>query len=846
MARPKKISLLQGHRKAIGFGKEALPQPDSNAGRPAIPDQPIEVLLKDIPAHIVKKAWFTLSHILPESGATIVDSGCNTGEMTYVMAALKPDANFIGLDVSATCIKQAQKKYKLNNLTYNVGNIYTDLQENSVDAIVNSFFLHEIYSESYFNERLIELALQKQYKALKENGILVIRDYINPSNAEFVQIEFTETGPAGDTFDTCSDADLLVWYSENARTKSLKDDLSGNDCGFFLEELPSNFPRTRLFRIPEKWAYEFILRKDDREKLKQELSKEYAFYSETDFQKHLNALGARLYYFAPHWDEGFLKTRYTGKIRLYDESGNKMGPPPTNHIMVIQKIAEKTSQAVQERRTSRTRNGSVYLRTVRDDRTGSLSDIICRDLEFAEILPFRIAPDGKIKIYLHNGVPRGLANAVPRMGKNLDGRKWSGHMIEAIGIDADLITPIKDKGINELQIFSRTHIGLRPSADSRILEGGGFYPDPNRIDERVLTYYYRVEDYHAPFEIKESLKDIDGYSSKGNVREYDAQDILNAISVGLIPTSRLEIQILGLFKLMDKKAESWGESPIQLSEVPVEETAKIGEIMKQYSISDDRFKPTRGQAGQVRLIQSVFVEEGREENGAVAGLAARDIEFAVQEDNTINTAVVMPLVKNLNGEVLAGVVTQYLPVPQRFSGTGQTVTLPSFNLPKEVTDIEAARNYVAAQFNVKPEYVARMGESYFTHIGITPHRIYPFIVTDYNQGYGGHAHGTTSLTMLKDLWKLLYWDNHDSFMKVAAMALQNVMDSDMSVRRSFDFSMGGQAQKATINEASLVSYAASDTGVQSSPHSTQDNANDDSNGTSFNSDSAFRSYRNPN
>ncbi|HOO52044.1 MAG TPA: hypothetical protein PLK94_12220, partial [Alphaproteobacteria bacterium] len=81
MARPKKISLLQGHRKAIGFGKEALPQPDSNAGRPAIPDQPIEVLLKDIPAHIVKKAWFTLSHILPESGATIVDSGCNTGEM---------------------------------------------------------------------------------------------------------------------------------------------------------------------------------------------------------------------------------------------------------------------------------------------------------------------------------------------------------------------------------------------------------------------------------------------------------------------------------------------------------------------------------------------------------------------------------------------------------------------------------------------------------------------------------------------------------------------------------------------------------------------------------------------
>ncbi len=843
MARPKKISLLQGHRKAIGFGKEDLPQSEQTQTKTDMPAQPLEELLKDIPPHIVKKAWFTLSHILPDSGSTVVDAGCNTGAMTFVMAALKPDVNFIGMDVDAPRIKQAQKKYRLNNLTFKLGNIYTDLAENSVDAIVNSFFLHEIYSDSYFNERLIELALQKQYKALKEGGTLIIRDYLNPTNHEYVLIEFTDTGASGDTFETCSEADLLVWFSENARAKSLKDDLIGNDCGFFLEELPPNFPRTRLFRIPEKWAHEFIMRKDDRERLKEELSKEYAFYSENEFQKHFTALGARLQYFAPHWDEGFLKARYTGKIRMYDESGNKLGPPPTNHIMVVQKIAERTSQTVQERRTSRTRSGSVYLRTVRDEKTGGIADIICRDLEFAEILPYRIAPDGKLKIYLHEGVPRGLANAVPRMGKNLDGRKWSGHMIEAIGVDADLVTPIKDKGINELQIFSRTHIGLRPSVDSRILEGGGFYPDPNRIDERILTYYYRVEDYHAPFSIKESLKDIDGYSSKGRIREFDAQDILNAVSVGLIPASRLEVQILGLFQLMGMKAECWSDMPIQLSEIPVEEAVKISDIMQQYSLSDDRFKPTRGQAGQVRLIQSVFVEEGREQNGAVAGLAARDIEFAVQEDSTINTAVVLPLTRNLNGEVMAGVVSQYMPVPQRFSGTGQTMTLPSFNLPKEVTDLEAARHYVAAQFNVRPESVHRMGESYFTHIGVTPHRIYPFIVSDIKGG-GPIGSGVTELTTMRNLWQLCYWDNHDSFMKVVAMTMQTLMDSDMSVRRSFDFSMAKEVQKATISESSVMSYSNGNkqaTGDQSSA------SGEDSGQTSYPVDtSAFRTYRNPN
>ncbi len=810
MARAGKISLLQGHRKAIGFGKQNAPSPVTvGEDKEHIEHAPLEVLLKDIPPHVVKKAWFTLSHILPSDGAKILDSGCKDGMMTYVMAALKPDINFIGLDIDASRIRQAQKNYRLKNLTYKLGNIYTDLTEDTYDAIVDSFFLHEIYSASFFNERLIELALQKQYKSLKNGGTLIIRDYLNPVSHEYVLIEFTDTGASGDTFETYSEADLLVWFSENARASSLKDGLTGNDCGFFLEELPPNFPRTRLFRIPEKWAHEFILRKDNRERLKEELSKEYAFYSESDFQKHFAALGARLTYSAPNWDEGFLKARYTGKIRLYDESGNKLGPPPTNHIMVVNKIAERTSQAVQERRTSRTRSGSVYLRTVRDERTGGISDIICRDLEFAEVLPFRITQDGRLKVYLHEGVPRGLANAVPRVGKNLDGRKWSGHMIEPIGVDAELVLPLKEQGNNELQIFSRTHVGLRPSLDARLLEGGGFYPDPNRIDERVLTYFYRVEDYHEPFDVKESLKDIEGYSSKGTIREFDAQDILNAISVGLIPTSRLEIQIISLFQLLGMKAEVWGEMPIQISEIPVDETLNISQIMKGYSLNDDRFKPVRGEAGQIRLIQSIFVEEGREENGAVAGLSARELEFAVQEDSTINTAVVLPLVKNLNGEVMAGVVSQYLPVPQRFSNSGHTVTLPSFNLPKDVTDLEAARHYIAKQYDVKPEYVARMGESYFTHIGVTPHRVYPFVVTNFNPGYGGHSHGTTSLTMLKDLWKLLYWDNSDSFLKTASMALQNVMDSDMSVKRSFDFSMAEQAQKTTLSESSILSYSAS-------------------------------------
>jgi hypothetical protein len=203
------------------------------------------------------------------------------------------------------------------------------------------------------------------------------------------------------------------------------------------------------------------------------------------------------------------------------------------------------------------------------------------------------------------------------------------------------------------------------------------------------------------------------------------------------------------------------------------------------------------------------------------------LEFAVPENATINTAVVLPLVKNLNGEVMAGVVTQYLPVPQRYSGTGHTVTLPSFPLPKEVTDIEAAKFYIAEQFKVKPEYVARMGESFFTHIGVTPHRIYPFVVTDMRGFFNGFTHGTTQVTMLKDLWKLCYWDNHDSFLKVAAIACQHLLDSDLTLKHDFDFKLADKAQKATVIESSVLSYGGTSSGSSSSASIFSTSSSDD-------------------
>jgi len=800
-------SLRVGHNKAVGSLEEP---PMRKAGtsetvvKRTFLDERAE-LLKDIPTHVIKKAWFTLAHTLLEPNAKIIDAGCADGIMTYVMAVLNPSAEVTGIDLNPETIKLASKTYKLPNLTYKVGNIFDNIAPpNSTDVIVNSFVLHEIYSASHYSERLISETLHAQYLALKDTGVIIIRDHLMPTPGEYVLIEFKDTPSTGDDVASLSEPDLLVWYSENARTKDLP--VGG---GFFLEELPPNYPKTRLFRVPAKWAWEFILRKDNRQRLEEELSKEYAFFTEQDFRKDLRALGARVTYTAPHWDEGFIQSRVNGHLRLYKEDGSPLGPPPTSHIIIAEKTAQKTSLILQERRATRARAGSLYLRTVRDDRTGAVTDIVSRDLEIAEVIPYRVTPEGELKVYLHEDLPRGLTNAVPRAGKNLDGRRWSGHMTEALAMPAHDVRQVKESEAQEvLKNFALEKIGVKPSLDSRLQSGPGFYPDPYRIDERIETYYFRVETFHSEFEPKETLYDLKGFSSRGRMRELDAQAVLNALAVGYLPSSRLEVQLLALFEMTQIRHQVWSEMPLQLSEVPIEEVADIKKLKAQMGRPDNRFKEIRGSAGNIRLVQSVFVDEGRDEGGGITGLAARDMEFIVPEDNTLNTAVVLPLVKDLSGEVMAGVVTEYLPVPQRYSGTGMTMTLPSFPLPKDISDVESARLYVAERFKVDPKYVARMGESYFTHIGITPHRIYPFVVTNQRGAWSnGGTHGVISVTPLKDLWKLCYWDNHDSFMKCVGQAYQRLFNSDQGLLNDFSLSMSADLAKSRATESSVISLS---------------------------------------
>lgn len=743
-----------------------------------------KALLASVPEAVIRKAWFTMAHLVLQPGAKIVDIGSSDGSMIFAMAVMNPDYKFIGVDVDRHMVRQARDLYQLDNLEFVCGNMADALMpESSVDAIIHSFSLHEVYSQTNCSDRAVNAIIENHFRWLKPDGLMFIRDFSLPESS-YVLLEMPDepSSPADGVFGL-SEPELLIQYSEKARPR---DDPAHR--GFYLEELPPRFPQTRLFRLPYKWAYEFVLRKDDREYWDEELHKEYAFMTERDMRRMIKSLDARLLYSAPHWDQQIVKARFEKKFKLFDENGKLMGNPPTSFITLAQKVGERKSLLLTERKPSRSPNKTVRITAMRDEAEGRIHDVVCRDQEIVEIVPYRI--DGEtLKIYIHDGLPRGLVNAVPRNGPNIDGKRWSGHMTEAIALPDDVFQAIKPGDTKSTFSFARDFLGLKIIPGKEIEEGPGFYPAPDHIDERVQTKYLAVQAPDGPIAPRHVLADISGFSTQGKIIEVDAQRILNAIGVGLIPASRLEMQIMALYEKLNLPYESWADCPLTLQTEEPEKVSRLKEIVDKLAQHDSRFREIRGTAGQIRTAHSVFVDEGQVKGG-ITGLASREMEFVLHEDKSQNVAVILPLTQSINGEVMAGIVEDYLPVPQRYKGNGYILTCPSLSLPKEVTNFELARKYIAEKFEVPLDCVSRMGESYFSHIGVTPQRIYPFAVSTAGvKGWmkSGRGHGSTSFTPLYNLWKMLYWDNHDSFLKVAGYAIKATtgLNSEMSPAKTF-------------------------------------------------------------
>jgi hypothetical protein len=126
----------------------------------------------------------------------------------------------------------------------------------------------------------------------------------------------------------------------------------------------------------------------------------------------------------------------------------------------------------------------------------------------------------------------------------------------------------------------------------------------------------------------------------------------------------------------------------------------------------------------------------------------------VTEEGIENIAIVLPVSRDWDDGILVALDPKILPVPNRVTGDGAMLTAPSFVLPKDVKSVDDAKLFIGRKFGVKVEAVAQMGESYFTHTGVTPQRIYPFMVANPVKHPTGQPF---RYAMMKRLWRLIWY-----------------------------------------------------------------------------------------
>lgn len=152
-----------------------------------------------------------------EPGVVILDYGCGSGLLSFIIANQFPNASVIGYDSEIDMIKEAKKRYEAPNLTFTTERLLSL----KYDAIVLSSVVHEVYSNLVNPTGFL---LHLKY-LLKDEGQIVIRDGFKQSD-KYVKFYIHDVEEARWFLTTLKESKFGSYYS----SLSIKDDsyLCGN------------------------------------------------------------------------------------------------------------------------------------------------------------------------------------------------------------------------------------------------------------------------------------------------------------------------------------------------------------------------------------------------------------------------------------------------------------------------------------------------------------------------------------------------------------------------------------------------------------------------------------------
>ncbi len=673
-----------------------------------------------------QKIALTTAHF-PSRG-TIADMGSGSGSGTFDLARLYRDLQLVGVDINPVTIEYSRKHYKAENLSFSVGDIAENVFENeSLDGILDSSVLHHVTSFNGFDARQITKTLQNQVAQLRTGGVLIIRDFVIPDNAErevFLDLPTDDGLPNGEIAEL-STAALFEVFARDFRSSL------NFDAPVFYRKHSSPHPNFSRFEITLKTVAEFVLRKDYRDHWKPELLEEYCYFSQKDFERGFRKENLRIVVSMPLWNPWIVENRFEGKFYLSDLQGNPLKFPPTNYLIVGEKVSSGEGVRLSEQEAVATvltpsEKSFLKLKAYRHKQTNQIYELAERPNQTIDLLPWFESENGQIFVLAKKDFPRPIVNAQSKR-KNLNRANYSGYLTEPISAITNHKLQITDlqrpKTKDQKPIFEI--LGKRANlSEDKILEIGEpqfYFTSAGGIDERVESFLVKITKFENP---PQAIENYTKFKSAGFVRELDALQVLRASHVGGMFDARLEINIYRLLRKLNRSASAWiGAAILPTTQdfsgkIESDFEIKQNEVFEEIELAENNF---------LKLCKSEFVETDSAKNE----ISRATFEYVVPKNFSKNTVAAIPFIKT-ESEILVGIEFRDLPAPQRFSGNSNLACVPAWRLPFAVEhkfDLEPfLREKFPKDFNASFKNAWELGGSFFTSAGITPEIVYPLAV----------------------------------------------------------------------------------------------------------------------
>lgn len=260
-------------------------------------------------------------------GDKVIDVGPGGGALMDKIEDRYPEKKVLGIDISDNVVESLIKRKYKENRQWDImkGNILAldkYVSSNSIDTIIFSSIIHELYSYipyngKKFNIETVKAVLKNAFKALNKGGRIIIRDGIMTENKELVRLI---------RFKDKKDLAFLERYSKDFKGREINYKILSNNP--LIVEMSINDAMEFLYTYT--WGEESYA---------QEVEEQFGYLTPKEYEgliKEIIGDKGKIVKFKHYLQDGYTKS-LKEKIDFMDENYNEVRLPDSTCLIVIEK-----------------------------------------------------------------------------------------------------------------------------------------------------------------------------------------------------------------------------------------------------------------------------------------------------------------------------------------------------------------------------------------------------------------------------------------------------------------------------------------------------------------------------